>query len=284
MGNAVSHSGTANGGDTLALGGAADSSFDVALIDNIPLNKQYLGFAQFVKTGTSTWVLATTDPSYVDRQYNIPVTIEEGTLVVGTTGPDIKTSFALGKGNVSLLGGTLRTTSFQTGAPLAINVGGNYTQGPGGTLALGIGGIKTAQYDRIRAGGSADLSGTLAVDSLNGFRPSRFQGFLLVRTENRSGRFGQINDSFNTDPTLTRISVYAPNGFALIYLKLHPELHRPGQGGAGGGTGGGTGGGGTGGGTGGGALAAAIRPRRSWSLLRICCRIQALTTHCYRRY
>ena len=239
VGNAVSHSGTANGGDTLALGGIADSSFDVALIDNKAENKQYLGFAEFVKTGTSTWVLATTDPSYVDRQYNIPVTIEEGTLVVGPTGPDIQTSFALGKGNVSLQGGTLRTTSFQTGAPLAINVGGNYTQGPGGTLALGIGGIKTSQYDRIRVGGSADLSGTLAVDSLNGFRPSRFQGFLLVRSGKLSrGRFGQINDSFNTDPTLTRVSVYAPNGFALIYVKLHPELHRPGQGG-GGGTGGG---------------------------------------------
>jgi hypothetical protein len=40
VGNAVSHSGTANGGDTLALGGTADSSFDVALIDNIPQNKQ----------------------------------------------------------------------------------------------------------------------------------------------------------------------------------------------------------------------------------------------------
>jgi len=227
VGNAVSHSGTANGGDTLALGGTADSSLDVALIDNIPLNKQYLGFARFVKTGTSTWVLATTDPSYVDRQYNIPVTIEEGTLVVGTTGPDIEgTSFALGKGNVSLQGGTLRTTSFQTGAPLAINVGGNYTQGPSGTLALGIGGIRTSQYDRIRAGGSADLSGTLAVDSLNGFRPSAFQGFLLVRTGNQlRGRFGQINDSFNTDPTLTRVDVYAPNGFALVYVRLP---HRPG--------------------------------------------------------
>jgi len=115
---------------------------------------------------------------------------------------------------------------FQTGTPLAINVGGNYTQGPGGTLALGIGGIRTSQYDRIRAGGSADLSGTLAVDSLNGFRPSAFQGFLLLRTGNKlRGRFGQINDSFNTDPTLTRVDVYAPNGFALVYVKLP---HRPG--------------------------------------------------------
>ena len=129
---------------------------------------------------------------------------------------------ALGNGSVFLINGTLQTPSAQTGIPLQISVGSAYVQSPRGTLSLGIGGIDTAQYDRIRAGGSAGLSGTLNVDSLNGFRPSAFQGFLLVHTpqNNVRGRFGHINDSFNNDSTLTRLDVYAPNSFALVYVKI----------------------------------------------------------------
>jgi uncharacterized protein YhjY with autotransporter beta-barrel domain len=238
VGNAVSHSRTANGGDTLALGGSdADPTFDVALINSQDTTKptRYLGFAQLVKTGTSTWLLTTTDPSYVDHQYNIPVTIEEGTLVVGTTGPDQEetpdddTSFALGKGNVFLRGGTLRTTSFQTGAPLKINVGGDYTQGPAGTLALGVAGTRGENYDRVQYGGKASLGGTLSVTSLNNFRPVSGNAFVVVRSSSpnststtRSGRFGQIDDFLNNNPKLRRFDIYARNGVALLYLAGRP--------------------------------------------------------------
>ena len=46
----------APGGDTLALGGTEDSSFNVVLIGDIgQVKAQYQGFGRLVKTGTSTW-------------------------------------------------------------------------------------------------------------------------------------------------------------------------------------------------------------------------------------
>jgi len=83
-----------------------------------------------------------------------------------------------------LNGGTLRTPSFD---PLIINVGGNYTQGPGGTLALGVGGINGSQYDHVQLGGNASLNGTLAVNSLNGFRPVSGNAFEVLRTNGTRG-------------------------------------------------------------------------------------------------
>src|SRR5690606_38966512 len=51
-GNVVSSSGTTNGGDTLALGGTANTSFDLSQIGS-----QYQGFNNFQKTGSSTWIV-----------------------------------------------------------------------------------------------------------------------------------------------------------------------------------------------------------------------------------
>jgi hypothetical protein len=70
------------------------------------------------------------------------VIIQDGVLVAGVPIAGQATSFALGAGDVFLQGGTLRTPSLD---PLIINVGGNYTQGPGGTLALGVAGVNGAQ-------------------------------------------------------------------------------------------------------------------------------------------
>lgn len=72
-GNVVSSSGTTNGGDTLALGGSTDSSFNLSQIGS-----QYQGFNNFQKTGTSTWVATgTTSTSW---------SITGGTLQIGDGG------------------------------------------------------------------------------------------------------------------------------------------------------------------------------------------------------
>jgi len=192
--------------------------------DTFSLPMTISGSGSLTQAGPGTTILTG------DNTYSGTTVLANGMLIVGNNPGSASeaqgVTTALGNGSVFVVNGTLQTTSARTGIPLSILVGQNYVQSPLGTLSLGIGGIKTSQYDRIRAGGSAGLSGTLDVDSLNGFRPSAFQGFLLLRTGNQlRGRFGQINDSFNTDPTLTRVDVYAPNGFALVYVKLP---HRPG--------------------------------------------------------
>jgi outer membrane autotransporter protein len=160
-----------------------------------------------------------------DNSYTGVTTIGDGaTFVAGVpVGSGSEVSTALGASNVFLIGGTLRTRSFQTGAPLTIHVGGNYNQGPSGTLALGIGGLQGEQFDHVQVDGSASLNGTLAVSSLNNFRPVSGNAFEVIRSNGtRSGEFAQVNDFLNNNPNLQRIDVYAPNGVALVYVAAAP--------------------------------------------------------------
>jgi outer membrane autotransporter protein len=102
--------------------------------------------------------------------------------------------------------------------PLTISVGGKYTQGPGGTLALGIGGLQREQYDHVQVGGNASLNGTLAVSSLNNFRPVTGNAFEVLHTNgSRSGQFAQVNDFLNNNPNLQRVDIYASNAVVLLY-------------------------------------------------------------------
>ena len=202
------------------------SAFDVGLIGDVgQAGKQYQGFAGFVKTGTSTWEL--TAASSADVTYNIPVTIQQGTLVVGPTSvvQGELISNLLGGENVSVLGGTLRTTSFRTGKAVLIDVGGDYTQGPGGTLALGLGGRPIVEDDHMHVGGSITLGGTLDIYSLNGFRPVSGDSFTLIEGGPRlhDSKFGMVDDTFNNNDTLERIDIYAKNGFGILYLKEPTE-------------------------------------------------------------
>jgi outer membrane autotransporter protein len=125
---------------------------------------------------------------------------------------------ALGKGDVFLNGGTLRTPSLD---PLTINVGGNYAQGSGGTLALGVAGLNGKDYDHVQVGGNASLNGTLDVSSLNNFRPVSGNAFEVVHSNGaRSGQFAQVNDFLNNDPKLQRFDIYASNAVVLLYAAV----------------------------------------------------------------
>jgi len=175
-----------------------------------------------------------------DNSFSGGTTISDGTLVVGVPpGSSSDTSFALGTGNVFLNRGTLRTTSLDflfaragraVAKSLIINVGdraassGNYTQGPSGTLALGIGGTQLGQYDRVVVGGDATLSGNLVVISLNGFHPSAGNEFAVLRSNGKRSGFFVLNDSlFNNDPNIkanqrpVATELVAPNGIDLVY-------------------------------------------------------------------
>jgi fibronectin-binding autotransporter adhesin len=114
------------------------------------------------------------------------------------------------------MGGTLRTPSLD---PLTISVGRNYTQAPGGTLALGVAGVNGRDYDHLQVGGNASLDGILAVSSLNNFRPGRGNVFEVLHSNGtRNGQFAQVKDFLNNNPNLQRIDVYAPNGVAFLYV------------------------------------------------------------------
>jgi fibronectin-binding autotransporter adhesin len=176
------------------------------------------GSGSVMKLGSDTLVLT------ANNTYSGGTTIEDGTLVAGVPIAGQATSFALGTGDVLLQGGILRTPSLD---PLIINVGRNYTQGPNGTLAIGVAGVDGRDYDRVQVQGNASLNGTVAVSSLNNFQPVNGNVFEILRTGGtRSGEFATITDNLNTNPHLHRFNIYAPNGFALLYL-AHPGPPTP---------------------------------------------------------
>jgi autotransporter-associated beta strand protein len=175
-----------------------------------------------IKAGTGTLTLT------ADNTYSGGTTIQAGTLVAGVPNAAQEISNALGTGNVFLQGGTMRTSSLETGKPLTINIRGNYRQSSAGTLSLGIGGTQGEQYDHLQVQGSANLNGTLAVFSLNGFRPVGGNAFGAIHTGGALvGQFAQVNDSLNNNPSLQRIDVYAPNGVALVYVQAAPTPTPP---------------------------------------------------------
>jgi outer membrane autotransporter protein len=86
VGNVISTSGTAPGGDTLVLGGDTSpaAAFDVSrLAGTLPAvaaGTQYVGFAGFEKTGISTWTLTGSS------SYGGPTNVLEGTLLLDSSG------------------------------------------------------------------------------------------------------------------------------------------------------------------------------------------------------
>ncbi|MGF7229011.1 MAG: autotransporter outer membrane beta-barrel domain-containing protein [Candidatus Saccharibacteria bacterium] len=70
-GNVVSTSGTTNGGDTLALGGSANATFDVSqIVTTAPTaytgTPQFYGFTTYEKTGGSTWTITGTPSATIN--------------------------------------------------------------------------------------------------------------------------------------------------------------------------------------------------------------------------
>src|SRR5262249_17420779 len=123
-------------------------------------------------------------------------------------------------------------------------VGGNYTQ-TGGTLQLGVGGVRGRQYDHVQAGGAATIVNgklitppTLTVDPLGNFAAQNGNAFAVVRSNGQlSGRCRTLTHFLNPN-LLLRLSLDLGNAVVLVYLR---------RGGGGGGGGGGIAGGGGGG-------------------------------------
>ncbi len=102
--------------DTLALGGDADSSFDVTEIGS-----KYIGFNAFDKSGNSTWVL-TGNTAQVT-----PWTVSKGVLSVSR-----EENLGAVEGELTFRGGTLQVTGTSfTGTDRAINISNG-----GGTIEI----------------------------------------------------------------------------------------------------------------------------------------------------
>lgn len=94
IGNAVSHSGAGQDGDTLALGGDTDGSFALGQIGAVGGDARYQGFARFLKSGSGTWTLTGTAAGAqgwtvaagelaVDGQLAVQLVVEQATRLSG---------------------------------------------------------------------------------------------------------------------------------------------------------------------------------------------------------
>jgi uncharacterized protein with beta-barrel porin domain len=154
--------------DTLALGGSANSSFDVS---QIGAAAQYQGFGVFAKTGTSTWTLTGTTAAMT------PWTISAGTLNVSADG-----ALGAASGGLTFNGGTLQWgAAFNLSSSRAITLGGSGgtfdTNGFNTTIVKGIAG--TGGLTKIGSGavildgvnsytgGTTVAGGTLEVGDIN---------------------------------------------------------------------------------------------------------------------
>jgi fibronectin-binding autotransporter adhesin len=167
-GNVVSTSGTTQGGDTLALGGSGNDSFNLGQVGAVGSAAAIQGFANFAKTGSSTWTLVGTGNA------SEAWTIADGTLAGNTTSLVGNVTFAPGAGDTAIVAfdqaqagtyagtlsgdGTLDKTGSST---LTLSGTNTYTGGTtitSGALQLGTGGTGGSII------GNVTNDGTLAFD------------------------------------------------------------------------------------------------------------------------
>ncbi len=79
-------------------------------------------------------------------------------------------------------------------SPGQITIGGNYTQGPAGVLAIEIGGtsIPGVDFDALNITGSANLNGTLIIEFFGGFTTSSGATIPFLNYQNASGAFATV--------------------------------------------------------------------------------------------
>ncbi len=134
----------------------------------------------------------------------------DGTIVRGGSTLAAGSPSALGTGDVSLIASNLATINaipFQySGSPLAIHVGGNYSQDGGSALLLTMAGPDN--YDTLQVAGTAALGGHLLIEFFGGFHPSLGEKFTVVTAGGINGHFSSVSGTnepvvFSQDTTST---------------------------------------------------------------------------------
>lgn len=141
--------------DTLKLGGATDSNFDVS---QIGAAAQYQGFGIYEKTGASTWTLTGTTTAIT------PWTLTQGILQISSD-----SNLGDPSAGLTFTGGTLETTADISSARTIIFTGdGTFLTDPGTTLTLtggmsGAGGLIKTGTGTVTLTGTSNYTGDTVV-------------------------------------------------------------------------------------------------------------------------
>ena len=97
-----------------------------------------------------------------------------------------------------------------------LNLAGDYTQGPPGSLRIEIGGLTAGVgFDRLDITGNANLDGTLSIGLIGGFIPISGDRFRVISFGSGAGGFAAINDEDPTDGVSFE-PLFDANGVTLI--------------------------------------------------------------------
>jgi outer membrane autotransporter protein len=199
------------GSDVLALGGSGNATFNVSQIGP---TAQYENFANFQKTGSSTWTLTNTTTATTNWAIN------GGTLAISADN-----NLGAAGGIPSFNGGTLQfNASFTSARTFALNAGGGTFDTNGNAVTLsgdigGVGGLTKIGAGTLTLSGTGDyLGGTninggtlaLAVASALGSGQLTFDGgtlqttasFTIARAVTLNAGGGAFNPNSGTTFTL----------------------------------------------------------------------------------
>lgn len=125
-------------------------------------------------------------------------------------------------GSVSNSGGTVAPGS----SPGTLTITGNYSQGPGGTLAEEITGTTPGtQFDQLIVGGAVALDGTLAIDSST-FTPANTDTFKIITgAASRTGTFATLTST--SAPGVSYSAQYDVDGVTLLVNLTPPANTSP---------------------------------------------------------
>nr|WP_301293839.1 autotransporter domain-containing protein [Nitrobacter winogradskyi] len=190
--------------DTLRLGGADNSSFDVSQIGP---GAQYRGFGSLVKTGTGTWALTGTSSAAT------PWTISAGTLLVN--GSIASSSLTTVEAGGTLGGsGTVGNTFVNAGgilsagnSPGTLTVAGDLTLNAGSTSVFELGApgvVGGVSNDLVIVTGNLSLGGTLLT-------PGAVSGYYRLFDFG-----GTVSGSFSTVPAGATVSLDIPQQVNLL--------------------------------------------------------------------
>ena len=152
-----------------------------------------LGDADVLRALVNRGMLALADTTFAADLVNAGELVIDGNVSIpgglrqtaGSTSVGIDGTLTLGGTGLSLAGGRIDGDGRLLGdvdnsggvvapgaSPGTLSISGNYVQGPGGTLAMEVGGLSTGlDSDLLDVGDSAVLDGTLSVSLINGFAP-----------------------------------------------------------------------------------------------------------------
>lgn len=184
--------------DTLALGGASDSTFNVSA-----LNSQYVGFGTFDKRDSSTWTLSGDSTGTSINQWNVKQgtlrTLNNTTLKGNVTvqqGAALQLGHTVIKGNLSN-NGTLQlghTTTPHT----FVSVDGNFSQGSNGVYRIAAqSNDSEGGYSRLHASGNATLAGSAVVDvaQVNSLAIGQSLDSVVRAGGTLNGNFSKVTDN-----------------------------------------------------------------------------------------